>query len=69
MLNTPKHFFDLISIMKIPKICPFSDYIGSKMVKNGLKYFGHGFLRVWHIQKQKKFISDERWDQTDWFGI
>ena len=54
MLDTPNNIFDPISTIKIPKIGPFSDYIGSKIVKNGLKYFLHGFFRVWQIRKQKK---------------
>ncbi len=45
MLETPNNYFDHISIMKIPKIWPIYDYIGSKMVKNRLKIFSAWIMR------------------------
>ena len=69
MLDTSNNFFDLISLMKILKIGPFSDYIGSKMVKNGLKIFSTWILKGVAYMNKKKCIPDERWDQIDSFGI
>ena len=45
MLETSNNYFDFIFIMKVLKIGPFSDYIGSKMVKNGLKIFSASILK------------------------
>ena len=39
MLKAFNNNFGAISKIKIPKIGPFTDYIGSKMVKKGLKIF------------------------------
>ena len=61
MLDTSNNFFDLISLKKILKIGPFSDYIGSKMVKNGLKIFSTWILKgVAYMNKKNAYqMKDE----------
>ena len=69
MLDIPNNFCYLISIMKIAKICPFSDYVGSKMVKKLAKnIFCKAFEGTELQEIKKKCIPDEKFDQTDSFG-
>ena len=45
MLETSNNYFDFTFIIKILKIGAFSDYIGSKMVKNRLKIFSAWIMK------------------------
>ena len=45
MLETSNNYFDFTFIIKILKIGAFSDYNGSKMVKNRLKIFSAWIMK------------------------